>query len=248
MRGPRSRMMAAVLGAFVVTACDSGDQRDAPAEIQETAEETPQILPISHEDELARPDPHWVESRVEDARERLHLEEVGARVWEAIEAHGGLMTYFSAGPLSYRWVAPGGEVEHLVDTWSGRAVLRRADAESPTWWSDEESGEPPYFVTALPFLLSDPGVELEDGEGGEVLARFGWSRDQEFYGIFLDEETGLISRVRTGGGEVLAIQEYREVGGLRLAGRISRESQGDEVVVQGYEVRPQEPLSTFSEP
>ena len=220
---------------------------DAPEEVREearTAEGVVQVEPEAPGEELARPDRHWVESRVEDAQERLHLEEVGERVWAMIEAHGGLMAYFEAGPLFYHEVRGDAVEERLVDTWSGRALSRTgADGEAQRWGGEEAEEEPPYFLAALPFLLSDPGVELEEGEGGEIKARFPWQGEEEHpYGIAVDEETGWLKRVRTAQGEELEVEELTEVGGVRLPAQIG------EVTHREFRFRPQEPLSTFSLP
>ena len=173
---PLYRASALVLVASLLTiGCDSPDS---------TPETPEQFEPEVVEPETATPDPHWVESRVDDARERLTDSEAGQKLWNAIEGHGGLRAYYEAGPVHFRFnYAPhegdARDTYNVVDTWSSSVVQWPADHEEHRFgwtnesaWemeSDEELGYnarfwslTPYYFLAIPFVLADPGVNLED--------------------------------------------------------------------------------------
>jgi hypothetical protein len=46
--------------------------------------------PVSDKSELAIVTSSWIEGRVSRAEEKLSSNEAGQKVWQAIEAHGGL--------------------------------------------------------------------------------------------------------------------------------------------------------------
>lgn len=174
--------LSSLFFATIIALCMACDSSQTPAPEQE---EEPllggqrEVVP-----ELVMPDPHWIESRVEDAEERLMANEAGQRVWESIEAHGGLANYYAAGPLHFRFnYAPlegdARDTYQIVDTWSSRVVQWPAGNEEQTFgfdgdnaWETTDHGElgynarfwslTPYYFIALPFVLADPGVVLED--------------------------------------------------------------------------------------
>ncbi|MCB9506571.1 MAG: hypothetical protein H6697_02760 [Myxococcales bacterium] len=129
---------------------------------------------------------HDVEARVAAAAARLQATPAGRVVWAAIEAQGGLQRWYANGPLEFRFTytpvggtRPPTDTRQLVDTWSARAVhtvvdrpeLRFGWDGQQAWVSDgtaELSTNPrfwsltPYYFVGLPFVLSDPGVRLDD--------------------------------------------------------------------------------------
>jgi hypothetical protein len=124
----------------------------------------------------------WVSERTADAQERLQESASGRLLWSAIEAHGGLSTWFSAGPIEFRFTyIPIGrdaiDTVQLVDTWSSRARHWRPDEPDVGFgWDGERAwqiGEgddlpnnprfwslTPYYFVAIPWVLADPGVVL----------------------------------------------------------------------------------------
>lgn len=130
-------------------------------------------------------------ARVADAEARLQATEAGRRVWQALDAHGGLGRWYRNGPLRFRHAyqrASGGtplRTDEVIDTWSARA--RHAFLPDSTleigWtgevaWHHPPEAEPPvnarfwaltpYYFVAMPFVLADPGVNL--AEAGQMTA------------------------------------------------------------------------------
>jgi len=127
----------------------------------------------------------WIEERVANAQERLNASPAGQKIWASIEAHGGLNTWFANGPVSFHFdyqPLEGGTRRNsfqVVDQWSVRTVQEVAanramkygwDGENawsfpdtanvgvnPRFWSNT-----PFYFVALPFVLADEGVMLEE--------------------------------------------------------------------------------------
>lgn len=137
---------------------------------------------------LAAPEPAWVEERVAQAKERMVASPAGELLWLSMEAHGGLGSWYSAGPISFRFdyrpVDPSKTVRdsvQLVDTWSSRAVHQVSGEEQLSFgwdgsqaWKVEPEGQElkinprfwsmtPYYFVAVPFVFADPGAVLELG-------------------------------------------------------------------------------------
>ena len=131
----------------------------------------------------ATPPPDWVEERVAAAQERLNATEAGQRIWQAIEAHGGLARWYSNGPLHFQFnyqplddSTPRNTYE-VANYWS--AQTRHQLVEDTTvqygWdgqqaWATDTAAVPynvrfwsltPYYFVGIPFVLGDPGVNLE---------------------------------------------------------------------------------------
>ncbi|WP_420455110.1 hypothetical protein [Rubrivirga sp.] len=136
----------------------------------------------------AAPSDRAISARVAEAEARLAETEGGRLVAQAIEAHGGLATWYRAGPLRYRYTytrldstgAPAGDAidtRQLVDPWSARAVhTLAADSSVSFGWTGAEAwvrpagaelatnarfwSLTPYYFVAIPFVFADPGVRL----------------------------------------------------------------------------------------
>jgi hypothetical protein len=98
------------------------------------------LLSLAACTDAPRPSDRAVDARVAEATARLAATDAGRRVLAAIDAHGGLATWYRNGPVRwrYRYVrldstgAPAGDpldTRQLVDPWSARAVHTLA---SPT--------------------------------------------------------------------------------------------------------------------
>lgn len=133
--------------------------------------------------DLARPSADAIAQRVADATARLDSTEAGRIVLAAIDAHGGLERWYANGPIRFRYTynrLTGGEpidTEQVIDTWSARARhTLTADTTVSFGWTGKEawtSGTDslainprfwsltPYYFVAMPFVLADPGVNLE---------------------------------------------------------------------------------------
>lgn len=129
---------------------------------------------------LAVPDANTITARVASAQERLQQSEGGQRVWDAIEAHGGLQQWFANGPLHFRYTYQREgrtpiDTYSTVDTWSSRVVQRVAQDTTVTFgWDGQQAwiypagGDvplnprfwslTPYYFVAIPFVFADPGV------------------------------------------------------------------------------------------
>jgi hypothetical protein len=147
----------------------------------------------------AKPPGDWIAKRVDRARERLSDSKAGRVLWESIQAHGGLETWYANGPLYFHYnYQPVGDgtprnTYQTVDTWSARARHQMAERREREYgWDGEHAWyrpgdwEPPYdvrfwaltpyYFVGMPFVLADPGVNLThegratlEGESCEVI-------------------------------------------------------------------------------
>ena len=189
----------------------------------------------SCDDGLAKPSDRDVSARVDAATARLEASEAGQTVLDAIEAHGGLATWYGNGPVHFEFAyvrldslgEPTGEpltTAQTIDTWSARAVHTVvADTSVSFGWTGAEAWAvpnaeavptnprfwslTPYYFAAMPFVLADEGVNLEMAD---TLAVEGTTYDQ-VYVTFAD-----------GTGDapddyyyLLVDPETRRVGGVR---------------------------------
>lgn len=134
--------------------------------------------------EFSLPSDDAVSRRVTDATARLEASEAGRIVLAAIDAHGGLEQWYANGPIHFRYTYnrlsgdPPIDTEQIVDTWSARAhhTLIADTAVSFGWTGQEAWVQPdsavmqtnprfwsltPYYFVAMPFVLADPGVQLD---------------------------------------------------------------------------------------
>ncbi|WP_144804885.1 DUF6503 family protein [Maribacter sp. MAR_2009_72] len=127
----------------------------------------------------------WVSTRVAKAKQQLATTEAGKVIWNAMEAHGGLDTWYANGPISFRFnyqPQDGKTVRDsykTVDTWSNRAVhTSTTDSTARFGWTGEKAWvkakdstafaydtkfwalTPLYFI-GHPFILNGEGVNLE---------------------------------------------------------------------------------------
>ena len=184
----------------------------------------------THDVALARPAVESVAARVENAQARLAETEAGRRVWSAIEAHGGLARWYRNGPIRFRYRyerggdEPALDTKQLVDTWSSRArhtllpdsAARFGWTGAEAWFMPDSAELPinarfwsltPYYFIAMPFVLADPGVNLESA--GDMMAedqRYDLVRvtfesgtgdaPDDYYLLLLDPETDRVGGVR----------------------------------------------------
>lgn len=180
--------------------------------------------------DVAVPKEAWVADRVENSRERLMENEAGNIVWESIKAHGGLTRWFANGPIFFRFkYEPLGErttrdTYQTVDTWSSMARHYYAVDEAKQFgWTGEQAwyvsqddkldinprfwSLTPYYFIAMPFVLADPGVNLEylerqtlgDEEFDVVKATFGegvGDAPDDYYIVYFDTETRHVHGLR----------------------------------------------------
>lgn len=127
----------------------------------------------------------WITERVEKAKARLDSTEAGKIVWQAMEAHGGLQTWYSNGPLSFHFnyvPLDGSTVRNTyqtIDTWSNKARHQNvADQTQEFGWTGQKAWKQvrdstsfpfdmkfwaltPYYFLGQPFVLDGEGVKLE---------------------------------------------------------------------------------------
>ncbi len=133
--------------------------------------------------ETATPPDVWIEKRVMQSRQRLSKSKAGRMLWQSIQAHGGLETWYANGPVYVHYnYQPLGErgprnTYQTIDTWSARArhqMANQRDHEygwdgSRAWYRPGDWELPydvrfwaltPYYFVGMPFVLADPGVDL----------------------------------------------------------------------------------------
>ncbi len=179
---------------------------------------------------LARPADKAIALRVADATARLDSTEGGRLVLAAIEAHGGLERWYANGPVHFRYRygnvgsdAPPTDTRQTVDTWSSRAVhTMMPDTTVAFGWTGSDAwvagtdslamnarfwSLTPYYFVAMPFVLADPGVNLEpagqmEAEGTTydlVYVTFDagtGDAPDDYYYLLLDSETRRVGGVR----------------------------------------------------
>ncbi len=199
----------------------------ACADPAETPSAEPNGAPVTQA--LARPSENAVQARVEAAQARLDTSEAGRMIQAAIEAHGGLARWYGSGPLGFRYTyeraeGPPIDTRQIVDPWAARARhatlpdssvqfgwtgreawVKPAAAEAPInarFWSLT-----PYYFVGMPFVLADPGVNLETA--GQMTAE-GQTYDlvrvtfdpgtgdapDDYYYVLLEGETRRVGGVR----------------------------------------------------
>lgn len=151
----------------------------------------------------------WIDKRVEKAKTRLQQSEAGQIVWNAMEAHGGLATWYKNGPVSFQFhykPLDGGTVRNThqeIDTWRSHARHRKvSDPESQYGWNGKKAwihtkdstaftyntrfwSLTPYFFMAQPFVLDGQGTNLE------VLPQENYKEDTyDVIKVTFDEGTG----------------------------------------------------------
>jgi len=152
---------------------DSGKKQD-PASV--AVESTEKTYPI--------PDA-WIQKRVEAANKKLNATEAGKVLWSAMEAHGGLDTWYANGyfsmhfdykPLNGKGIR---DSYQTIDTWSNKARHHSiADPTSIYGWDGKEAwikakdstsfeydtqfwALTPLYFSGQPFILDGEGVNLE---------------------------------------------------------------------------------------
>lgn len=131
----------------------------------------------------------WVKERVTETRSRLNESPAGQKIWESMQAHGGLENWFSQGPLQFQfnYQPLDGKVARntiqVSDNWSAKVRHQLALDTSiqfgwdgtRAWALPEAKAIPfdarfwaltPYYFVGIPFVMGDEGVILEDiGQG-----------------------------------------------------------------------------------
>lgn len=127
----------------------------------------------------------WIARRVDKAKAKLEKTEAGTIVWKAMEAHGGLDTWYSNGALSFRfnYQPLDGSTQRdsyqTIDTWSNRARHTSAsDSTAHFGWNGKTSwvqakdstafaydtrfwALTPIYFLGQPFILDGEGVNLD---------------------------------------------------------------------------------------
>jgi hypothetical protein len=178
-------VIVALLVICVGTACESSRSGEAqPDESQSTAAQTATDEQAANKPSTATPPKDWVETRVDDAKKRLQSSKAGELVWQSLEAHGGLSRWYENGPMYFRFnYQPLGDSTNrdtlqTIDTWSARARHQITDQpETEFGWDGKQAwvkpsdadvainprfwALTPYYFIGMPFVLADPGVNLE---------------------------------------------------------------------------------------
>ncbi|MEM6336568.1 MAG: hypothetical protein AAF752_08370 [Bacteroidota bacterium] len=216
-----NRLYPSLLFAALVLSAGCAEPQ-APSEAPATPAESASFVPQDR-----------IDARVAAAHERLEATEGGRLLREAIDAHGGLATWYANGPIAftYRYGRGNGsalETAQVIDTWSSRArheVLNRPDSlgEATFGWTGQEAWAmpnagavptnarfwalTPYYFVSMPFVLADPGVNLEaagqmsveDRTYDLVYATFDsgtGDAPDDYYYVLIDPETKQVGGVR----------------------------------------------------
>ena len=135
----------------------------------------------------------WVEGRAAEASARLEATPAGRLIARAIEAHGGLRTWLSAGTIAFTFDYQPLEqpqrrmnTRSRVDLWRSRAVQKEMGegADARLGWNGRQSwivpnaaafptparfwATTPYYFVGMPFVLADPGVRFEQLADAEL--------------------------------------------------------------------------------
>ncbi|WP_010519307.1 LolA-like protein [Croceivirga radicis] len=136
--------------------------------------------PTVVENSVAIPDT-WITNRVKKAKERLTASSAGTVIWNSMEAHGGLATWFENGPLGMRFNYQPLEKDktqrdsyEIVDPWNNRVVhTSTTDKEAKFGYTGEIAWikadstafayDTKFWALTPLYLMGHPFVE--DGEG-----------------------------------------------------------------------------------
>lgn len=168
-------LLTLTIGASLfATSC----KKNAEVKTESTTIETPA-------NDLALKPESWINARVEKSKKALQSTEAGNVIWQAMEAHGGLKTWYSNGPLSFHfdYLPLDGKTRRntnqTVDTWSNKA--RHQSLTDPTnefGWTGEKAWKKtkdslafpfdmrfwaltPHYFLSQPFIFDGEGVNLE---------------------------------------------------------------------------------------
>lgn len=222
---PALGALLAAASLFASVGCAS--QNTQP---ESTADERTSETSSTESHATAAPRSSAVDERVEEARERVSKTEAGKLVWKSIQFHGGLKRWYANGPLFFRYdyrPIDGRTVRDTyngVDSWGSRARQQLADDRQKEFgwdgeraWVSPSDAEleinarfwalTPYYFIGMPFVLADPGVQLEKKGTAElhgrphvvVKATFGKNvgdSPDDYYVVYLDRETGRFGGLR----------------------------------------------------
>ncbi len=223
-----------------VTAVTESSPQTTGASTESPPAEMPSSAPESGQS--STPSGEAISARVEAARQRLSASDAGKKIWASIEAAGGLTPWFSSGDFTFRFkYAPVGrdatDTIQTIDTWGSRARHRLVAApdiefgwDGTVAWVNPADADPktnarfwsltPYYFVGTPFVLADPGVNLEtladaefEGKKYDVVkatfaAGTGDAPD-DYYVVYLDKESHRVRALRY----VVSYKGFRPDGG-----------------------------------
>lgn len=169
-----------------VPEAESAEKTSEPATMPETAAE-PGAAPQTQPGASQGATDEAIAARVADAKKRLSATAEGKVVWESIERHGGLEAWFEKEVVDFRFDYRPKEgtrrnTQQQIDLWSSRARHQTTDGAEFGWtgskaWISPADSDPgvnarfwaltPYYFVAVPFVLGDPGIQLEDAGAQE---------------------------------------------------------------------------------
>lgn len=208
-----------------------------------SAESPPETMPESApESGVSTVSGEAISARVAASKARLQSSDAGQKLWASIEAAGGLEPWFGSGALHFRFkymrVGKGAtDTIQTINTWSSLARHQLADNKDVEFgwngkvaWVNPADADPgtnprfwsltPYYFVGIPWVLADPGVNLEslpdaEFEGKQydlVKATFeagtGDAPD-DYYILYLDKETHRVRALRY----VVSYKGFRPEGG-----------------------------------
>lgn len=151
---------------------------------KQTSQEKPTIANTENNAAQYIPD-SWIVKRIARTKDKLNGSAAGKVVWNAMEAHGGLETWYGNGPLSFRFNyrpldgKTARDSYQTIDTWSNKAKHTSAmDSTSHFGWTGKTAwiaaadstafafdtkfwALTPLYFLGQPFILDGKGVNLE---------------------------------------------------------------------------------------
>lgn len=157
----------------LLVSCKNGSTPENPVKTEITASGNAAMVPLS-----------WIGKRVEKARTTLEKSEAGKVIWNAMEAHGGLATWYKNGALAFRFnyqpvEGTARDSYQIIDTWSNKAKHTSVgDSTAHFGWTGKTAwiqavdsttfaydtkfwALTPYYFLGQPFVLDGTGVHLE---------------------------------------------------------------------------------------
>lgn len=175
-RGPLALLVLGTLVVATLVGCEEAAARPSGL-VSPSGPALPPAEPIPEA---------WLTPRVAAAEARLIASDGGRLIWESIEAHGGLATWYRSGTLEFVFdYQPSDESQrkltlNRVDLWRARAWQSQRGSETQAvfgWDGTEAWIEPgpdsfptsarfwaltPYYFVGVPFVFADEGTRFED--------------------------------------------------------------------------------------
>lgn len=183
-----SFLLGSIALCVALVACKKKEETPKPTK-RRKASSQPSSRPVARQPtkreapKLAKAPDAWIKARATAAKKRLEGSEAGKLIWKAIEAHGGLETWYAQGPIRFRFSyrplkGKKRDSTQTVDTWSSRAKhTLTEDKDVHFGWDGKQAWRlpkgkklpvnarfwslTPFYFVGVPFVFADKGIKLE---------------------------------------------------------------------------------------